>query len=129
MQIRALSLSLLAAATLVAACGDGGDDKTSSSSGSTNPSTPTPRDPEGPKDPSAVLGAAIILGSCLPDGSVNSYLQELYARRSPPDTEKFDFAGYTQCLQSKKGGCAALEACMGITLKLAPTPCTVMTAP
>ncbi|MDI1442935.1 hypothetical protein [Polyangium sp. 6x1] len=85
----------------------------------------TAKDPAGPKDPDAALKAAIIFGSCIPDGHVDSWLRDFYAERA--GGEELNVRDYTQCLASKSNGCKAVEECLGITADLSgpcQTSCT-----
>jgi len=78
-------------------------------------------DPPGPKDPAAALKAAILVGSCIPDDHVDSWLRDFYTERGGSD-DKLDVRSYTQCLASKSNGCKAVEECLGLKVDLSG-PC------
>jgi hypothetical protein len=130
MSYRKHSVFALLAASLVTACGGETNQTTGaggaggaggSGGGSGGSGGVTQPDPDGPKDPDVALRAAVILGSCLPDDGVNRILQRIYSRRG--DLAGFLPSDYTECISSHANGCAALEACFGITVKRATAPC------
>ncbi|MDC3953015.1 hypothetical protein [Polyangium jinanense] len=81
----------------------------------------TAKDPAGPKDPDAALKAAILMGSCIPDGGIETILWDMYSERGG-SPNKLQVRDYTKCLASKTNGCKGVEECLGLKVDLSG-PC------
>lgn len=129
MEIRTYGLLAGMAATLVMGCGDGVEYQNtggaggsgSGGSGQGGSDIFTGKDPAGAKDPGDALKAAVILGSCVPDDGIVRNLIRMYTERGR--TEDVVLTEFTKCLASAGGGCKAVEACLGVTIDVAPAGC------
>lgn len=106
---------------LVIGCGD----NTNNSSGGAGGSGGTGgggvvlgQDPAGAKNPSDVLKAAVIIGSCVPDDGIVRNLIRMYTQRGR--TGELELSNFSKCVAAAGGGCAAIETCMGLTIDVAP---------